>query len=190
MSQLPLCNSSDVRLSLKNPSCIGKFPTKFDLPQLGLQFGDLEKIILGSESSGGRVIIDPTQRPVNGMWIQMATHQCEARFLIDGGKRVSWLLSADFTLSSGALMVSSSNLWRAGVVEGNDIEAQAQPVAMLPSWGLDLVSVLVDDESLQVCLGDNCAQNFSEGQAQNMATQLNVVTDQARVKLKVSCSSL
>lgn len=190
LAQLPLCNSSEVRLSIKNPSCIGKFPPKFDLPQLGLQFGDLEKIILGSESSGGHGITDPTQRPVNGMWIQMATHQCQARFVIDGGKRVSWLLSADFALSSGAQLVSSSRLWRGGVVEGNDIEATALPVATLPSWGLDQASILVSDESLQVCIGENCALSIGDTQDFDIAAQLNVVTDQARMKLRVSCTPL
>jgi len=118
----PLCSSPFVRLSPKPIPCIPDLNDDglFDIPSLELDLEDLEKIFEGAESSGGRVIGPMNTPRTNGMPVTPypVYLKCEARLLLDGGKKVSFLSKQSFGLNSrNHTRLLYTDQWTHGITE-------------------------------------------------------------------------
>lgn len=182
---VPLCNSSEARLSLEPKNCIGDQVINFDIPAIKLQLEDIRKILQGAESSGGRLAPNTQDRPIGTANILLPTHECQARLLLDGGVRVSWLLTSEFEVTEEVASLLPANIWRSGLVVGNDINGTQHQVDELPAWGLSNLSVKVGEEGLTVCAESSCSTSDLTS-----SSTLSLFNSQATLKLKVSCQEL
>ncbi len=122
----PLCSDVNVRLSLKPIPCIPEFGhIDFDIPQMKLNFEELQNIFNGAESSGGHIVGPMNQpqrrRPLTDFPF---TLKCEARMLLDGKKKVSFLSLQNFELNPNQYQFSLlPQQWEHNLIEGSDIYA-------------------------------------------------------------------
>lgn len=133
----PKCSDVMVRLSPKPIPCIpdGLSDNLFDIPELGLNIEDLQNIFNGAESSGGHVVgpmNSPRRtRPITSFPFELT---CQAKMLLDGGKKVSFLSTQSFQLSqSNYERYLSNSSWKHHLVKGSDINSQDLiPVEVAP----------------------------------------------------------
>lgn len=182
---VPLCDSSEARLSLEPKNCIGEQVINFDIPAVKLQLEDIRKILQGAESSGGRLAPNSQGRPAGMATILLPTHECQARLLLDGGVRVSWLLTSEFEVTEEVASVLPSTIWQSGLVIGNDINGTQYQVNELPAWGLGQLSVKVGEDGLSVCAESSCSTSELSS-----SSTLSLYKNEATLKLKVSCQEL
>ncbi|MCR9203685.1 MAG: hypothetical protein NXH75_03845 [Halobacteriovoraceae bacterium] len=158
----PLCSDVTVRLSLKPVPCIpdGFDPSVFDIPGLKLNLEDLQKIFDGAESSGGH-IIGPMNHPRRARPLTPFpfTLKCEARMLLDGKKKVSFLSSQSFELNQGQYeLYLRPDQWSHNLIVGADIYSQdlisvdAEPVVAIRPFKVELsYNTYYDHFQLGVC---------------------------------------
>lgn len=186
-SETPRCDSPLVRLSRWPVSCQGKLPSEFDIPALEINFSDIEKIIQGAESSGGRRRPDLQDRPMMPMGIARATHTCTARLLIDSQTRISWLLSRELEIGAWTSQIRPKD-WRAGLTTSLNPFADFFPVAVMPKIDLKNVSASVYESELNLCYGsDFCAQTKIQNEAQLI---LKTLSNGLKLSIALSCREI
>lgn len=158
----PLCSDVIVRLSPKPVPCIPVDfdPSKFDIPGLELNLEDLQKIFDGAESSGGH-IIGPMNHPRRARPLTPFpfTLKCEARMLLDGKKKVSFLSTQSFNLNQGQYeLFLRPEQWDHNLIVGADIYTQdlisveAEPVVEVMPFKVELsYNTFYDSFQLGVC---------------------------------------
>lgn len=186
-----LCNSAEYRLSrYTGKLCLGIHDREFDIPELKINLGDIEKILLGTESSGGRKVPDILQRPINGMRVQALTHRCEIRMLLDGSKRISWLLKAASDVALEVPFIVPNGAWQSGLTEGNDVNGIIHPVSVRPPVELVQVGVVLTEAGLKLCLDNSCALSQREEGAVEAHVEFETLNGPNRLVLQASCTSL
>lgn len=186
-----LCNSAEHRLSrYTGRLCLGSEASQFDIPELKINLGDIEKILLGTESSGGRKVPDILQRPVNGMRVQTLTHTCEIRMLLDGSKRISWLLKAHAKLAYASVFIVPPEAWQVGLTEGGDINGAFHPVNISPRIELSQVAVVLDETSIKLCLDNSCAFASREEGMEEAQVGFDTIKEANRLTLQAACFPL
>ncbi len=162
----PACSSAVVRLSVKPIPCIKDDLDSdlFDIPNLELDFSDLEDVFNGAESSGGHTI-GPMNYPRRmGLPITpfpMAL-RCQAKLLSDGGKRVSFLSKQSFSLN--AIQFTTylfADRWLHGIALGaelnpsNWVEVPVSPAVELKNYSVTLgYNKKTNKLSLTACEGN------------------------------------
>lgn len=158
----PLCSSVYVRLSPKPIPCIpdGFDPSVFDIPSLKLNLEDLQKIFDGAESSGGHIIgpmnTPQRRRPITPFPFSL---NCEAKMLLDGKKKVSFLSTQNFQLSSiNYIQFLNPAQWTHSLIEGADIHTDnrmyvdAAPAVALEPFKVELsYNTFYDSFQLSLC---------------------------------------
>ena len=190
--EIPKCDSSEARLSRTRFLCEGVSPSQFDIPALKLQFSDLQKIVQGAESSGGRRRPDILYRPGQTVGMQSPTHSCEARLLIDGGLRVSWLLTLAKEIGAGSVYQIAASEWSSGLVAGNDINADQIPTTQRPDGELVKASFVLDPDlqELNLCLDDKaCSSGFQNAQGEYVS-QIKLRKGVTDLIFKMNCYKL
>ncbi|MFT6069317.1 MAG: hypothetical protein ACJAT2_002751 [Bacteriovoracaceae bacterium] len=145
----PACSSALVRLSKKPIPCIKDIleDGQFDIPNLELDFDDLDDVFNGAESSGGHVIgpMGHPRRSDAPATPFPVTLRCQAKLLSDGGKRVSFLSKQSFTLNSlHYTTYLFADRWQHAIVEGanlnpsNSVEVPISPKVELKNYSVTL----------------------------------------------------
>ena len=128
-AELPPCSSPLVRFAKKPIPCkqsIGDINVDFEIPVLKLGLKDIEKIFLGTESSGGGRIRVPNpdvqqQMPELEHFDFEFQMQCKLFLLRDFNLQISLLSEKKVTLHNRIQYVSpSQSTWRHSIVRGND----------------------------------------------------------------------
>jgi len=163
----PLCTDPVVRLSKFPISCIpvdlGQITDgnlshliDFDIPELKLNFEDLQHLFDGTESSGGHQVSPSASSPQR--IDSFINFKCQAKLLSDGKKRVSFISTYSFNLSDLLSFISMDAIkWKHFLIRGNDIdETQLFPVKIGPQSGYENYTshliVLEQNKGLQLSL--------------------------------------
>ncbi|OUR97244.1 hypothetical protein A9Q84_13035 [Halobacteriovorax marinus] len=205
---LPLCSDALVRLYPAKLACIEDHrPTSsFDIPELGIDFGDLYRIVLGSESSGGRIVViggDGTRTMTNNFPSSIDL-ECSAKIIVDGAKSLSFLLEQNFTLDTNHFdKTLAARDWKKYVIEGNSFyTTQRYAVPTIPR--LDLTDYKVSLEHLKatknsgaknilsVCKNNACALVEQPASKPNFTVRLKTKKNVSRnfsfdQTIQVSC---
>jgi hypothetical protein len=161
---VPFCDDAYVRLSPIKPNCIERKDQQvFEIPTLKINKEDLEKILQGAESSGGR-IINPGHNSRGMMSRRMGfstpfKYACKLRLMADGGKTLSWLSQTDLEINNYKPQAYVSRQdWSHGLIEGNDIDTEVTLTPLVePQIALDNYTIMFDMKegsnkvSIEVC---------------------------------------
>ncbi len=126
IEEKPLCSDVEVRLSIFPIDCIPEIEPidiDFDIPEVQLDFDELQDIFNGAESSGGH-IVGPMNQPQRRRPLTPFpfTLKCEARLLLDGKKKVSFLSTQEFELTANQYQLFlRPNQWQHNLILGSDI---------------------------------------------------------------------
>ncbi len=187
--EAPNCDSPLVRLSRIPISCLGSVTDKFDIPALKINFSDIEKIVQGAESSGGRRRPDISNLPMQPMGISKPTHSCEARLLIDSQTRVSWLLSQEIEVGSYQSLLTPSS-WSPGLTTSSDPFGPSLPVIVRPDVGLLDVSAYTLQSEVSLCYGNiACAQTQLKA-GEDTVLKLQVLSGNLKFTIALSCQEI
>lgn len=144
---VPFCDEAAIRLAPVKPKCIERKDEQiFDIPTLKINKDDLEKILQGAESSGGRIAPGNQMRNMSRGLNRFSTpfnYACEVKLLADGGKTLSWLSRTDFKITNYKPYASITRQdWEHGLIEGNDMDAEVTLIPLVePQVALDNYSV-------------------------------------------------
>jgi hypothetical protein len=125
---LPLCTEAIVILNHGIPCRFDlNPPTEFNIPELELNFNNLDQIFMGAESSGGRVISPLGSEHIRRQILNRPEFNhpfelnCQARLVLDGGKTVSYLSIQNFKLTNlSAQKELLAKEWDHFVMKGNN----------------------------------------------------------------------
>lgn len=163
---LPLCSQAVVVLNPGIPCRLDlNPPTEFNIPELELNFDNLDQIFMGAESSGGRVIsplgTDNNRRQsINGVVFNRDFNlKCHARLVLDGGKAVSYLSLQNFKLSNQSTQKKLQSIgWTHFVMKGNNpFPSKKYSVPSAPKQNINNFNIKVHKNQfnkktvLQVC---------------------------------------
>ena len=211
------CSDPVVRLSPVKIPCIpdGKKPIDFDIPELKIDFNDLEKIFQGAESSGGHTV-GPMNFPRHrgGSLPGPALFNCKAELLSDGGKTLSFVSEQSFQLDQYRTfkMLYKDN-WDHFLVEGNDFSSRPRvSVHRAPRVDISNYKVFIEYNknrkkySLLACESNysdesgvktsSCSLEEFSNFRKNIKTQMRSISDDRqnnliiKKTLKVSCKKL
>lgn len=170
---LPFCSDALVRLYPAKLACIDdQKPTSlFDIPELKIDYRDLYKIVLGSESSGGRIVVigGTDTRTLNQNFPVAIDLECTAKIIVDGAKTLSFLFEQDFSLNaSHSNKTLDVDDWKKFVIEGNDFyttqrfSVPSTPKFDLTNYNVSLEHVKATKKNsskviLSVCKNNSCA---------------------------------
>lgn len=188
-SEIPNCDSPLVRLSRWPLQCQGKLPSKFDIPALEINFSDIEKIIQGAESSGGRRRPDLIDRTIGPMGMNFTTHHCRVRLLIDSQTRVSWLLGHELEVGETVIAIETRS-WNAGLTNSLDPFADFYPASAFPKFALEKVSVAARGGDLILCYGEGLCAQTKQVVTQETQLVLRTLVNGLKLNLALSCTEL
>lgn len=120
---------------------------RFDIPELNMNYGQLDKLFMGAESSGGGRYVDET--PMRNRQISPRNlnnddevMSCKATLLLDSDQKIKYILKQDAsaTIDSNYISLYPSS-WDYYVFSSDDSSQTLYSVPMAPSIGINNYSL-------------------------------------------------
>lgn len=185
-SEKPRCKDPEVILSPVKIPCEEdiRLDVDFDIPELQIDMSELEKILLGIESSGGGRTVGPMQAG-NRRTLQF-NYSCQARLLIDGGKTISYLSTMKLTLNQlKPIHALAAQAWKHYVIKGNNINSKKlYPITKAPQINFDRFQLSIATPSknrflFQLCTRADDQEQFCQQKNRSIQNGFFSLTNQS-----------